>query len=173
MRATIGAGLVAGLSIAGSLVFACAAPLAAIVAFAAVRANLRSGLALVGMAWITNQIIGFAVLGYPLSAETFAWGLALGAAAALALVCVRASVKATSQFFLVQALAFATAFIAYELALYGFGILASASSDAFSAATVGRVLAINLTAFAALILAERALIAVASPDLTKAVPEAG
>jgi hypothetical protein len=157
MRSMIRTGLIAGLSVAGSLLFACAAPLAAIAAFAAVRTNAWLGLAVVGMAWMTNQVIGFAVLGYPTDAETLAWGLAVGLAMLLAFGGARVASMMGRMPLAGPLLAFTGSFAAFELSLYGFGLLAYASSDAFSATTIGRIFTINLVAFAGLLVAERAL----------------
>jgi hypothetical protein len=129
----------------------------AIATFAAVTVRPRIGLSLVGMAWITNQIIGFSVLKYPTDVETFGWGAALAVAAVAAFACTKAALAASTETLFGQALAFVAAFVAFESALYCFGALTSASSDAFTAATVGRVLAVNLASFAALLVAERAL----------------
>src|SRR5260221_9607261 len=89
MRTGIWTGLIAGLSIIGSLVFACAAPFAAIGALAASSMSREQGLMLVIAAWLSNQIVGFGILGYPQNTESFAWGAAIGLAAILAFMGAR------------------------------------------------------------------------------------
>src|SRR5262249_47157523 len=71
--------LIAALTVGGSLAFACAAPLAAIAALASLTMRQVEGIALVVMAWLANQLVGFAIPGYPLDLSTFGWGRALGA----------------------------------------------------------------------------------------------
>jgi hypothetical protein len=58
-------------SIAFSYVFACATPFAALGALAATRMRLGTGLALIVAAWGTNQFIGFFILGYPCTWDSF------------------------------------------------------------------------------------------------------
>ena len=63
--------------------FACAVPIAAFAAIAALTLSRRDAFSLVGAAWLANQIAGFAVHHYPATASTLAWGAALGAVALL------------------------------------------------------------------------------------------
>jgi hypothetical protein len=73
--------LIAALTVGGSVAFACAAPLAAIAALAALTMRRVEGVALVVTAWLANQLVGFGILDYPLDVSTFGWGGAIGAAA--------------------------------------------------------------------------------------------
>src|SRR5439155_6897428 len=73
-----------GASIAFTLGLACAVPLAAFAAAAALTLSQRDALALLLAVWLANQLVGFTVLDYPWTASTFAWGAALGAVAILA-----------------------------------------------------------------------------------------
>ncbi|MDQ6867846.1 MAG: hypothetical protein M3178_05420 [Pseudomonadota bacterium] len=66
--------LLVGASVAFSLGFACAVPLAAFAAIAALTLSRRDAFALVGAVWLANQIAGFAVHHYPVTASTLAWG---------------------------------------------------------------------------------------------------
>ena len=75
-----------GASIAFTLGLACAVPLAAFAAAAALTLSQRDALALLLAVWLANQLVGFTVLDYPWTASTFAWGVALGAVAILATV---------------------------------------------------------------------------------------
>lgn len=64
-----------------TFLLACATPFAAMAALAATQMNRRDGLMLMGLTWFANQGVGFACLGYPHTAKTFAWGAVLGLAA--------------------------------------------------------------------------------------------
>lgn len=70
-------------SILFTLGFACAAPLAAFAAIAAMSFSRRDALVVTGGVWLANQLWGFGVLDYPTDASTFAWGGALGVIALL------------------------------------------------------------------------------------------
>jgi hypothetical protein len=143
--------LIAALSIAGSLAFACAAPLAAIAALAATRMDARTGLALVVAAWLTNQIVGHGFLNYPQTFESYAWGAAIGIATIAAFATARAAGKLSRAWPLRLAVSFFVAFATYELALYVAGIPLGSSTDAFSASVVARIFEVNLVSFAGLI----------------------
>jgi len=151
MRTGIWTGLIAGLSVIGSFIFACATPFAAISALAASKMGRGQGLMLVIAAWLSNQIVGYGILGYPQTAESFAWGAAIGIASILAFMAARTATAfgGTQPFGLVTA--FLAAFAGYELALYLTGTVLFASEDAFSAAVVARILEINLISFVGLL----------------------
>lgn len=69
---------------AGTLVFACATPLAAVAAIAALTLPARTALIASLGVWLGNQAVGFLLLDYPLTADSLAWGPVLGASAILA-----------------------------------------------------------------------------------------
>src|SRR5215831_14891231 len=73
-------------SVVFSLGLACAVPLAAFAAAAALSLSRRDALLLILLVWLTNQLVGFAWLDYPWTASTFAWGVTLGIVAVLATV---------------------------------------------------------------------------------------
>ncbi|WP_045836525.1 hypothetical protein [Hyphomicrobium sp. 99] len=152
--------LIAALSIGGSLAFACAAPLAAIGALAGSKMKSGEGLALVAAAWLSNQIVGYGLLDYPLTADSFAWGAAIGVASIAAFLGARAVSVATGSSLVALAGAFLAAFAAYEAALYGAGFILGSSDEAFSMAVVERVLLINLASFAGLLVLHRAAVAI-------------
>ena len=70
--------LLVAASVAFTLGFACATPLAAFAAVAALTMTRRDALLLVGLVWLANQCVGFSVLHYPWTAECLAWGAGLG-----------------------------------------------------------------------------------------------
>src|SRR5882757_6642708 len=71
-------------AIAFSWVFACATPFVALAALAGTRMPARQAALLILATWLANQVIGFGVLGYPVTANAFAWGAGIGLAALLA-----------------------------------------------------------------------------------------
>jgi hypothetical protein len=165
MRHSLSASLMVGFSILGSFAFACAAPFAAIGAFAATEMGRPLGLTVVALAWLSNQIIGFAILGYPTTADAFAWGAAIGAAILLGFAASRMAIALASRRSSGPMPAFLASLAAYELTLYGASALLSTSGDAFSFATLARVFAINLAAFAGI-----GVFTAASPSLNSELP---
>lgn len=151
--------LVAVLSVLGSAVFACAAPLAAIAALAATKMRALDGLALVITAWLVNQILGFAVLGYPQTWDSFAWGGAIGFASALAFLGARRVTAANLTEPATLACGFLVAFAIYEAGLYALTAILPSSAEVFSLAVVGRVFVTNAIAFVGLLLLHRLAIA--------------
>lgn len=137
--------LIAGLSVGGSYIYACAAPLAAVAALAAGKMDRRSGLSLVGLAWLSNQTVGYGLLNYPVTVNSISWGVAIGIATAVAFFVATGASK-SRQGLVSVGLAFATAFVAYELSLYVASFVLGASAAAFSAATVLLILKINAVA---------------------------
>src|SRR6516165_11737164 len=71
-------GLLVGASVIFSLGLACAVPLAAYAAAAALSLSRRDALLLILLVWAANQLVGFTLLAYPWTASTFAWGATLG-----------------------------------------------------------------------------------------------
>lgn len=103
-----------------SFAFACATPFAAFAVVAAAMLPLRRALLVVGAAWIVNQAIGFGVHGYPMTANTAFWGLAIGAAALIATAVSAAVLEALPRLGTPVALGLALmgAYAAYELMLF-------------------------------------------------------
>lgn len=144
--------LIASLSVGGSFVFGCAAPLAAVASLAGSKMNRRSGMFLVTAAWLSNQIVGLAVLDYPQTFATFAWGSAIGVASILAFLAAHAASRSLNHRPLGLAASFFAAFAASEFALYAAGIPLEASQEAFSGPVIGSVFTLNLISFGGLLL---------------------
>jgi hypothetical protein len=147
------------LSAVSSLGFACAAPLAAFAAIAAVTLRQRDALVVIAAVWLVNQFIGFAVLHYPLERGALAWGGALGAAALVATLAARWGSGRLSQSnrFIRAGAAFMAAFAAYEGILFAISAMSVTGLSNFAPAIVLRIFLINTTAFAALLLLRRAM----------------
>jgi hypothetical protein len=123
-----------------SFAFACATPFAAFAVVAAAMLPLRPALLVVAAAWIVNQAIGFSVLGYPMTANTAFWGLAIGAAALVATAVSAAVLQALPRMGSPAALGLALigAYAAYELALFAVTPILG-GEGAFTAEIVGRL----------------------------------
>lgn len=143
-------------SVVFSLGFACAVPLAAFAAIAALTLSRRDAFALVGAVWLANQIAGFAIHHYPLEPSTFAWGAALGAvalAATLTAQWVKHRLPQTSG--AVAVAAFLATFAVYEGSLFMISLFVGSGVSNFTPSILRRILAINFAAFAALYLIHR------------------
>lgn len=151
--------LIAGLTVIGSFAFACAAPLAAVAALAALKMGRNEGLALVVTAWLVNQAVGFLLLSYPHTADSYAWGAAIGVSAVLGFLAARVATRPAMPRLLSLTAAFAAAFVAYQIGLYLAGVTFAYEGDAFSMAIVTEVLVINSVAYVAFVLVHRAAIA--------------
>lgn len=139
-----------------SLGIACAVPLAAFAAIAALTLSRRDSFALIGTVWLANQIAGFAILHYPLEPATFAWGAALGAVAlASTLAAFWVKDRLPHGGGAAAAAAFLAAFAVYEGSLLVISLAFGSGVSNFMPSIVRRILAINFAAFAALFLIHR------------------
>jgi hypothetical protein len=153
--------LLASASVLFSLALACAAPLAALAALAALNMNRRDAAVLVMVAWLANQAVGYGLLGYPQTVDSFAWGIAIGWSSLFALGAAMSVDERLSEKgpVVTTAAAFLAAFAVYEAALYGTSFLLPAGDVAFSLATIGWILAINILAMVLLLALNRFAIA--------------
>ena len=143
-------------SVAFSLSFACATPLAAFAALAATRQGRADGAALVIAVWGINQAVGFGCLGYPLDAHAFAWGATmLVATLAGAELARRAAALARHEAARLVA-ALVVAFAGYEAALYLAQIPLGWDAGAYAPSVVATIGWTNALAFAGLLAAREA-----------------
>lgn len=147
-------------SIGFSFIFACATPFAALASMAALGMPRRDVFAVVGLAWLANQGIGYGLLGYPQTWDSFAWGAVIGIAAGLGAWAAISVAERLSQHnrLLVIGLSFLAAFVGYQLTLRVAGFVVGGSGD-FSLAIVTYVLKVNLGGLAAVLLAHRLAVA--------------
>jgi hypothetical protein len=146
--------LMVAASVAFSLGFACAAPLAAFGAMSALTLDRRTALLFTGAVWLANQVTGYAILDYPITSNSLAWGAALGVSAIFAMLAARWS--STPFTGLSRAatpvVAFAAAFAAYEVTLFAAALTLLGGTEDFTVAIVARILAINALAMLALLI---------------------
>jgi hypothetical protein len=150
-------GLLISASVAFSLGLACATPFAAFGAAAALTLSRRDALVLVTSVWFANQLVGFTMLDYPWTANTFAWGVALGVVAVLATLASQWAVKCSAD--AARALRFAVtflvAFVVYEAALFALSVGLLGGAEVFTGTIQGRIFVINTAAFIGLIALNR------------------
>lgn len=151
--------LIAGLTVIGSYGYACAAPLAAVAALAALKMERTDGLILVGLAWVINQAVGFLLLSYPHTTESYLWGAAIGFAAFVGYFAARAAARANVPALAGWVVTFLVAFAGYQAALYLGGLAFTDPSSGFTAEVVAEVFAINAVAYAGFALVYRAAVA--------------
>jgi hypothetical protein len=144
-------------SVAFTLGLACAMPFAALGAAAAMTLPRRSALVLTGGAWLANQLVGFAFLSYPLTADTIVWGVVLGVVALLTTLAAEGLVGRFGRgSIVVAALAsFTGAFVVYEGALFLVSATWLGGTEDFAPAIVAYILAINAGAFVGLMVLHR------------------
>jgi hypothetical protein len=145
--------LLVAASIGFSLGFACAAPLAAFGAATALTSGRRDALLLTGAVWFANQLVGFAFLGYPTTADTFAWGLVMGIVALVAAVASQATVRrlVDRNVAVILLASFGVAFIVYEAGLFVVAATMLGGTEDYAPAIVARILEINAAAFVGLL----------------------
>jgi len=144
-------------SVALSLGLACAMPFAALAAVAALTLPRRDALLLVGLTWLANQAVGFAVLHYPWTADTLAWGFVLLVVSILATLgagLCKTRVGALPKIF-VALMVFLSAFAIYEGLLFMVSVVAGSGTGAFEPEIVARIFSINAAACAVLLAASR------------------
>jgi hypothetical protein len=145
--------LLVGASIVFSLGLACAVPLAAFAAAAALSMSRRDVLLLILLVWLANQVVGFAVLDYPWTMSTFAWGAALGIVAILATMASQWTAKplAHARRAVSFAATFLMAFAVYESILFAFSATLLGGAEIYTAAIQGPIFAINAAVFVGLL----------------------
>lgn len=106
-------------STATTLVLACATPFPALAALAAVHMRQRDGVALMLLAWLASQVVGFTLLHYPHDPRTLAWAAALATAAVASALGAYAALRAVERAPVLArlAVAYAAAFLSFKAAV--------------------------------------------------------
>jgi MFS family permease len=140
-------------SVAFSLGFACATPFAAFAAAAALSLPRKHALWLVGATWLANQIIGYGLLNYPQSANSFTWGAVIGAAALLAtFVCSKLNTKYEKHANALHlVLIFAAGVLVYQLVMLVALFTPLGDIRDFNAGVITRIVLIDVGAFIGLL----------------------
>jgi hypothetical protein len=154
-RRLIWIAIVSASSILFSYGMACATPLAAIAAVCALTLPRKDAILLVAFAWLSNQAVGYLILDYPRSWDSYAWGLAIGIAAFGSLFTSIAVRRLEWAFPARLTAAFLLAFAAYEIVLYAATAVLPSGDDAFSTAIVLKILEMNAIALVGLAVLHR------------------
>ena len=135
-----------------SVVFACAVPFAAFGVLAAMTLSRADALRITVVLWLTNQAVGYLLLGYPRTVNSVAWGLILGGVAIVSLLVAQriASTLRTAPAVLCALAAFGGSFLVYEALLYVFAVGGLGGTSSFAPAIVGRIVAVNAVALGGL-----------------------
>jgi len=149
--------LLTAASVFVTLGMACATPFAALATLAALHMSRRDGLALIGIAWLADQAVGYGLLGYPRTANSLAWGVILGVGALVALLAAQALADRVRErgAVVAGASAFAGAFVAYQAVLVAATAGLASGAEAFSLPVVAWVLRVNLLSLAGLLILYR------------------
>ena len=149
--------LLVAASVVFSLGLACAVPLAAFAAAAALTLRSRDATLFVGAVWLANQVVGFAILDYPHTANSILWGITLGAVSLLATWAARRVAQALpdTNSLVVSSAAFLASFAAYEGGLYVIAATWLGGSEDFALGIVAWIFAVNAAAMIALMLLHR------------------
>jgi hypothetical protein len=112
------------------------------------RDGLRTTVAL----WLVNQVVGYVVLGYPRTVNSFSWGLVMGVVAVLAtLVAWQIVARLRTAGGLTQALvALGGTFAVDEAVLFTIAVAGLGGTGSFALPSVGRILAVNAAALVGL-----------------------
>ena len=148
-------------SVAFTISFACAVPFAAFGAVAALTMSRRDALLLAAAVWLANQLVGFTILDYPWTANSFAWGVALGVVAVLATLASQWSIRRLYGYnpVVVSLASFLAAFVMYEGGLLIVAATMLGGMEDFTLAIVTRILEINAAAFVGLLMLNQLAVA--------------
>jgi len=151
-----------GTSVAFTLGLACAVPLAAFAAAAALTLSRQDALVLIIAVWLANQLVGFTMLDYPWTASTISWGIALGTVAVLATVASQQNVRRSID--MPRAVSFTAtflvAFVVYEALLFAISVTLLGGAEIYTVAIQSRIFAANAAAFAGLLVLHRLAVSV-------------
>ncbi|MGB9645318.1 MAG: hypothetical protein WCB44_09385 [Stellaceae bacterium] len=157
LRQLLWLALLIAASVAFSLGLTCATPFAAFGAAAALTLSRRDALILILSVWLANQFVGFTVLGYPWTASTFAWGVALGAVAVFATLAGQWTIRRLAKTARAVSFAatFSVTFVVYEAVLFAVAVALLGGTEDFTGEILGRIFAINAAAFVGLLTLNR------------------
>ena len=135
-----------------SFVFACATPFAAFGVLAAMTLSRTDAIRITIALWMANQVIGYGILGYPVTVNSVSWGLAIGGAAVSSTIVARLifSRLQTARGLTRAVVALGGTFVMYEIALFTVAVAGLGGAGSFAGPIVGRILVINAAAFVGL-----------------------
>ncbi len=141
--------LLVAASVAFSFGLACATPFAGLCAVAACTLPRRDAFSVAAAAWLLNQVVGFAFLHYPWTANCLAQGGAIGMSALLCTAAAYGVRRRLVRSALVgSVVAFAAAFAVFEVALAACAVVLGGLEN-FAPPVVAGVFGINAVAWVA------------------------
>ena len=148
-------------SVLATFALACAAPVAAFAALAALYMQRTRAMILMVVTWFAGQVVGFGFLHYPRDAGTLVWGAALLICAFFTLeVAMIVARQTENRGPAVRAVAvLALAMIAFKIAIYLFGMVLGGNDGAFAPAVVFKFAWTNLASFVFLLVLNRLALA--------------
>ncbi|MDQ2763221.1 MAG: hypothetical protein M3Y22_06920 [Pseudomonadota bacterium] len=134
----------------GTLASACMMPFVAIAVATAATMNRRQAIVTILGIWAINQMLGFGLMGFPLTRYALSWGLALGVGSMVAML-VASRILATGPALGVRLpIAFLAAFAVYEGGLFVFALVAGGTGT-FTAPIVLSILSNDAMWFTGLV----------------------
>jgi hypothetical protein len=159
-------------SAVSSLALACVTPFAAFGALAALHLRRSEAAILTVMVWATNQAIGFGLLHYPHTAETYAWGAVLLAAALAGAAGAYLAQRLIRLPLAAVAGAFAGALLLQQTAVFLGGLVLGGNAWAFTPAVLFNIAWTNAVTLLAILLLHRLALALAVGLVRRAAPQA-
>jgi hypothetical protein len=140
-----------------SLVFACAVPFAGLGVAAALTLSRRDALGVTLAVWLANQLVGYLILDYPRTVNSFSWGAVLGVTVLLTTLVARGTVLRlqTAGPVVSGLVALLAAFTFFEVVLLAVAIAGLGGTSTFAPALVGRIFGVNVIALAGLSILNR------------------
>ena len=129
----------AAAALIGTLASACMMPFVAIAVASAATMRRPQAAITIGGIWAINQILGFGLLGYPLTPYAIAWGIALGGAAVCTMLFAARLANGRRELGVSIVPVFAVAFCAYEAMLFGVALVVGGTGT-FTPAIVLQIL---------------------------------
>jgi hypothetical protein len=110
--------------------------------------NRRDAVLLTVAVWFANQFVGYTILRYPWTINSFAWGVAIGAAAIFATLAAQGTTRALEKTMRLwrSLAAFGAAFVVFEGALFAVAFVVLGGTEAFTPPIVGWIFAVNASA---------------------------
>jgi hypothetical protein len=152
--------------IGAALALSCVTPFAALAVALAGTVGLRASLRIVTVVWLANQIVGFVFFHFPHTANTFLWGIAIGAAALVTTIVASVVMKYASGWAtpLRLGITFVVAFGVYEMALLAAAALLG-GFETFRPAIVAQLAFINVISLAGMVVLNEVVVALGKPWL--------
>jgi len=151
--------------IGATFALSCVTPFAALAVALAGTVGLRASLRVVTVVWFANQVIGFVFFHFPLTANAFLWGFAIGIAAlvttAVAAVAVKYAASAPAPLRLGVALL--VSFAIYELTLLAVAVFLG-GFETFVPSIVAQLAWINAASLVAMVVLNEVSAALFKPQ---------